>query len=351
MTATPSPKKLNILVFGAGAIGGYLGGSMALRGHRVGFFEQESAAAMLQKNGLRLRLPSGDHHIHAPTVYTKLDTALSMGNYDAMFFAVKAFHTKSALETLLPFAGHLPRLYCFQNGVDNEILLTDSLGKENVVACTVTTAIERPAFGNVGVGKLRGIGIAKQDEQARILTAGMNDAGLNVRTYDHAPSLKWSKLLTNLIANPLSAILDLHPREIFAHPGLFELEMEQLRETIRVMKEHGARIIDLPGTPVRALGFAAQYVPSVIARPILGKQLGAGRGTKMPSFHIELHRGSPVSEVEYLHGAVVRYGERYGVPTPVNAFLTKTLVQLHEQKLPLDTYAKQPDKLIAHLKS
>jgi 2-dehydropantoate 2-reductase len=65
----------------------------------------------------------------------------------------------------------------------------------------------------------------------------------------------------------------------------------------------------------------------------------------MPSFHIDLHSGRGKSEVGYLNGAVVRAGERYGVPTPVNAALTDSLLKLTSGEIPLDAFARQPEKL------
>ena len=48
----------------------------------------------------------------------------------------------------------------------------------------------------------------------------------------------------------------------------------------------------------------------------------------MPSFHMDLHAGRKKSEVEYLHGAVVRYGEISGIQTPVSRLLTQTLLAM-----------------------
>jgi len=48
----------------------------------------------------------------------------------------------------------------------------------------------------------------------------------------------------------------------------------------------------------------------------------------MPSFYIDLHAGRRTSEVEYLHGAVVRYGEKTGIPTPVSRLLMETLLAM-----------------------
>jgi 2-dehydropantoate 2-reductase len=50
--------------------------------------------------------------------------------------------------------------------------------------------------------------------------------------------------------------------------------------------------------------------------------------------------------VEYLHGEVVRAGQKCNVPTPVNKLLTETLLALTNQEIPLEECAHQPEKLL-----
>ena len=69
----------------------------------------------------------------------------------------------------------------------------------------------------------------------------------------------------------------------------------------------------------------------------------------MPSFHIDLYSGRGKSEVEYLHGEVVRAGKKCNVPTPVNKVLTETLLALTNKEIPLEEFAHKPEKLLAKL--
>ena len=161
--------------------------------------------------------------------------------------------------------------------------------------------------------------------------------------------MKWSKMLTNLGANASSAILDMSPVEIFAHPGLYRLEIGQLRESLQVMAAEGSKVVDLPGTPVRLLAFAVRYLPLAVSRPLLGRAIGGGRGGKMPSFHIDLHAGRGKSEVGFLNGAVVQAGERTNIPTPVNNLLYEKLRALTRGDIPIEHYRGKPEKLIKEL--
>src|SRR4030095_4543370 len=180
------------------------------------------------------------------------------------------------------------------------------------------------------------------------VNAALDAAYLNSRLFEDAASMKWSKMLTNLIANPTSAILDMTAGEVFANKDLYRLQIYMLQECLAVMDAQGFKVVNLPGTPVRALAFATK-LPLWLSKPLLGRAAGAGRGSKMPSFHIDLHSGRGKSEVAYLHGEVVRAGEKYNVPTPVNKVLTDTLIALTNKDIPLQDFAHKPEKLLAKI--
>lgn len=340
---------LKILSIGAGAIGTYIGGSLARTGHEVVFLERPTAAERLKQKGLQLDLKEEKYRLTTPLVSTEIEEALAHGRFDAALFALKSFDTDSALQNLKPFAALLPPLLCLQNGVENEAKITRILGDEKVIAGTVTSAIGRRDVGDVVLERLRGVGVADGHHLSAQLVRAMDQAGLNARLYASAPDMKWSKMLTNLLANASSAILEMTPGEIFANPALFRLEIMQLREALQVMDASNIRVVDLPGTPVRALAFAVRYLPLWLSKLLLQRSVGRGRGTKMPSFYIDLHSGRGQTEVDYLNGAVVRAGERSGIPTPVNNLLTTTLTQLTLEKIPRSTFSHQSELLLSQL--
>ncbi len=350
---TNSP--LNVLVFGAGAIGTYIGGSLALAGHRLTFVEQPAVAESLRQRGLKLDLSvdkrrgeRSTFEVREATFADSLESALAGPPFDVAIFALKSFDTAAALETLKPWRDSLPPVLCLQNGVDNEPAIAAALGAEKVIYGTVTSAVGRGGPGEITLEKLRGVGVADSSALSRRVAAAMDEALLNCRLYPNAAEMKWSKLLTNLLANPTSAILNMTAAEVYAHPGLYALEIRQLQECLAVMEAQGLGVVDLPGTPVKLLALATQ-LPTWLSKPFLSRAAGAGRGAKMPSFHIDLYAGRTQSEVIYLHGAVVRAGQKFGVRTPVNKLLTETLLALAEKRLPLDTYARQPEKFLAEL--
>jgi 2-dehydropantoate 2-reductase len=277
---------------------------------------------------------------------SSLSEALSHGPFDAALLAIKSYDTAGALQEMQPHAGLLPPILCLQNGVDNEAAIAAALGPDHVIAGTVTTSVGRGEPGEIVLERLRGVGVAGGHRLSETLLAALNGARLNARHYAHAAGMKWSKMLTNVLANASSAILNMSPAEIFGHNGLFRMEMSMLREALTVMRALQLRVVDLPGTPVRALAWAAR-LPSALAQPMMARAVAGGRGAKMPSFHIDLHSGRKKSEVGFLNGAVVRAGERAGVATPINRFLTQTLLALTRGELALDTFARNPERFLS----
>ncbi|HRA75689.1 MAG TPA: 2-dehydropantoate 2-reductase [Propionicimonas sp.] len=340
---------MRLLFLGAGAIGTYVGGSLAAAGHSVSFSEQPEAAAVIAERGLRLTRDGHTATVSNVAVFDSAADALAAGPYDVAVFALKSFDTGAALDGLLATGADLPPVLSLQNGVDNEPAIAARLGAGRVITGTVTTAVGKPGIGEVVEEKRRGIGIALDHPLAPALVKALNDAGLNGVGYSEAGSMKWSKLLTNLTGNATSAILDLPVADLFADNRLYRVEIAVLRECLAVMAALGLRPVDLPGTPVRALALAARRLPRFIAQPALTRALGGGRGEKMPSFHIDLHSGRGRTEVRYLNGAVVRFGAEHGVPTPVNAVLTDTLEALSTGTLDVASFRHSPEKLLALL--
>jgi 2-dehydropantoate 2-reductase len=340
-------ERLNWLIFGAGAIGTYIGGSLILQGHKVVFLEQPPAPSEIVERGLRLNISGQEHRILHPDICTTIPEALDQASFDIAIFALKSYDTQSALESIRPYMDKLPPILCLQNGVENEPTIEKVYGIGKVIAGTVTSSVGRRAAGDIYLERLRGIGVSAGHNLSPRIVQAFSNAKLNAHLYPSAPAMKWSKMLTNLLANASSAILDMTPAEILAHPSLFVMEVAQLREATAVMHAQNIKIVDLPGTPVRAFIWALCKLPPILSRPFISRIAGKGRGEKMPSFHIDLHSKRGKSEVDYLNGAVVRFGEQLGIPIPVNNFLNQTLLGLTNGSIIMDAYSHQPEKLIA----
>lgn len=338
---------MRFLCFGAGAIGTYIGGSLLLQGDSVLFLERPEVADVIRRNGLTLDLPEGKKRIAEAQAVGTLREAMESGPFEAAIFAIKSFDTAQAVEEMLPFRKDLPPLICFQNGVENEEVLAGAFGWENVIPATVTSAVGKTGPGEIVLERMRGIGLSARHTLSQPLFASFQRAGLNPQLYQKPEAMKWSKMLTNLLANASSAILDMTPLEIYSDPALYQLEVKMLKEALKVMRAQKIEVVALPGTPVDWLVRLVEVLPRRVSQVLLRKALGGGRGGKMPSFHIDLYAGRKKSEVEFLNGAVVRAGERLGIPTPVNRVFTQTLLALAQGEIPLEDFNHKPRKLIS----
>jgi 2-dehydropantoate 2-reductase len=347
VTMAQSHSQLSFLCFGAGAIGTYLGGSLARSGQKVVFVDRPEVAEKIHRDGLYLNILGVESHLEAIETAASIEAALAKGPFDFGILAVKAFDTQAFADQLRPYATQLPPVISFQNGVENESLLAAALGQEKVVYGSVTSAVGRLGTGNIILERHRGLGIASELPLMPTLVAIMNEAGLNARLYHNASAMKWSKMLTNLQTNASAAILNMLPSQILACPKLYRLEICQLREALAVMVALHLPVVDLPGAPVRLLAWMARELPFAVSRPLAQWFLGRGRGAKKPSFLIDLEAGREKSEVDYLNGAVVRFGERLGVPTPVNRVLNQTLNAIVRGERSWSEFSGKPDALLA----
>ncbi len=168
--SNPLNGKLKVLSFGAGAIGTYIGGSLALAGHQVVFVEHPAVVEELHERGLRLdltldkrRKTNEAFRITPPSfqIVSSLDDALRYGPFDVALFALKSFDTRAALEGMKPYADKMPPVLCLSNGVSNEPAIAEALGSDKVIYGTVTSAIGRRGAGDIVLERLRGVGIAK----------------------------------------------------------------------------------------------------------------------------------------------------------------------------------------------
>jgi len=342
--------KKRFLILGAGAIGSYLGGSLALHSHDVIFLERERDIPALQNQGINMEIHGEKTNISSIIFSSSLDQALAQ-RPDLIILAVKTYHLEPILPDFLRVKEDLPPLLCVQNGVESEKRLAEVLGSKLVIPGTVTSAVDCPSKGNITVEKLRGMGVAGNHPMAKDLAAAFSRSGIQCVHYSDPLNMKWSKLISNLLGNASSAILNLTVAQIYANPELYQVEMEQIREALQVMDSQKIKTVNLPGVPIKILAGIINYLPDRLSHPILSRMIGSGRGEKMPSFHIDLHSGSGNSEVNQLNGAVIRCGEQYKIPTPVNSFLTETLISLLEKKIPLDRYSQGQEDFLLEIKS
>lgn len=335
---------MHYLVYGAGAVGTLIGTRLALSGQRVTFLARPQLADEFAHHGLNLSGKTSPGALPDPTVITKLDPNEFDLPPDVVLLTVKAYDIQSAGEDIqrnLP--PDLP-VVCFANGINNEQTLSAILSPQRVVYATITTAVQLLPGGNIQVERERGIGFAGSHQLLPAIVVDFEATMMVIRRYVHPQRMKWSKALTNIVSNSSSAILGWNPAQVFGHPEMFRLEVEALREAIRVMRKSGLRPQNLPGVPLSLLGFGV-FLPPFLIRIPLGRIVASGRGDKRPSFHYDIGRGR--SEVGWLNGKIASKGREVGVPCPANQVLFETMMSLVNSAAEQERFSGNPEELLA----
>jgi 2-dehydropantoate 2-reductase len=337
-----------IVVIGAGAIGMLVAGRLAQSSETTVLLARPAVAAAIAQGQLRILQDGAMQVVENLTVITD-PAALDPGDRDPelAILCVKGYDTVGALpalEALRPRA-----ILTLQNGIGNEEILAERFGASRVISGAITTSVDVEAPGRVAVAKHGGIGLAPMEEQAQIdrWVKLLEIAGFQTRAYAHYRALKWSKALLNMLGNATAAILDMPVEAVYSDRRLIALERAAVLEALRVMDRLGIRPVNLPRYPAALLAAALRYMPTVLLDPLLRRMVAAGRGGKPPSLHLDLARGNPRSEGEFLYGAVARAAERADCAAPVNRALWATLQGIASGAVAWDTYRQQPERLLA----
>ena len=342
---------MKFLIYGAGAIGGYIGGSLKLAGEDVTFLDRPEPVEMLRQRGITIHdTKYGTRNTKNLQLVTSPEEAFANGSYDCIIVAMKSFDTEAAVRNLQSaISNQQSAIISFQNGIENEPTIASFIGKENVIAGTVLTAIGVPQFGEIVVEKNRGVGVWSGHTLSKQIALALTRAGIHTQLYKNAEAMKWSKMLTNIMANATAAICDMPTSKVLQHEGLYQIEIGALKEALAVMKAKNIPVVDLPRTQTTALAFAVRNLPPTLYQPILIRMVGGGRGDKLPSFHLDLKAGRPKTEVSYLNGAIARHAEHVGLSAPINQKLSEILEAIVAGKISWDEYRNRPERLVREI--
>ncbi len=344
---------LRVLVFGGGAIGSLLGHRLNRAGHEVTIIGRQGYVQAMAKLGLRLEDPdAGSEDLVAyPRAVTKIeDLPPSQRSWDLVLLTVKAYDTSEAARALAPhLLPHVP-LLIVQNGVGGEELAQQVLKRTTIISAALTLSVSELSPAHIRLETTRGgLSLAPTGEGQAVgpLAELFDEAGLKVTAYPDYRALKWSKLLLNILANAIPAILDLGAGAAFSNPALFTLERAAFLEALAVVRGLQLRPVSFAGYPVPLLAWAMETVPAFLVRPVLGRIVASGRGGKPPSLRMDLASGQERSEVRYLNGAVVDHAKHLGIHVPVNEVVLDTLMGIVTGQIPWDDFRGQPQELVA----
>jgi 2-dehydropantoate 2-reductase len=299
---------MRVLVMGAGAVGGYFGAKLVRAGHEVWFIGRGERLRAMRTTGLKVESIDGDFDV-APLRATN-DTSV-VGPVDLVLFTVKSTQTREAAEALVPVVRDHTTVLAIQNGVDNEELLEEVLGADRIVPGVAVIGVAMPEPGRVVHTNNGSITIGEpsgeETERVRLISKTLREAGVETRVSTHIRSIKWRKLVWNAAFNPIAALTGGRVLQLIEDDDTRELAEVAMREAIAVGVALGLDVADYD------LARATQRNP----------QWALSKTSMLQ----DLERGRP-TEIEALTGAVVRYGEETGVPTPVS----RTLLRLVRAK-------------------
>jgi 2-dehydropantoate 2-reductase len=305
------------LVVGGGAVGSFVGWALTSGGRDVAIVRR-SHDGPPQPAGLTAVDPSGEGTTVSVTEVRTPDDLPAAP--ELIVIAVKVFDVEAAALSCASWPD--ATVLTVSNGVGAEEIVRRVRPAAGLIAGSVTASVEPSGDRTVTRMNRGGIAVAPAagdtSELAGALVGAFRAAGLRSARLDDARSMKWSKLVANLVGNATSAIVGRPPGEVYADPLGYEVERLQVREAIAVIRRSGLRVVALPGADVRLLDLATR-LPPPLARRILTRVVGGARGGKAPSLLLQARSGSGGrSEVEWLNGAVARAAADLGGRAAVN---------------------------------
>jgi 2-dehydropantoate 2-reductase len=335
---------------GAGAVGSFLGALLGSAGHDVTLvriFEPDSSRPidLVRPNGARVTVP-----------VLRVTRTQDARAPDLILVAVKMPALREALAPTLLWPS-VPTL-TVENGIGAEEIAAQVRPGAPILAGSLTAPIRLASEDEVVWMGKGGLGLAAVTSNAETLLRGLvadfQAAGLRAAQLPDAGSMKWSKMLANLLANATGAILDMDADLIYRDRRLFSIERRQLLEAIEVMARLGLRPVALPGAaiPWLARGFR---MPPWLGRPILTRAVGGARAGKSPSLRIHVRSAAPdgaasePTEAPWMNGAVARAGAELGIPTPVNARLAELVEEVASDPHRRAWLRGHPERLAAEL--
>ncbi|MGA7669835.1 MAG: ketopantoate reductase family protein [Nitrolancea sp.] len=344
--AAESPRPRHILVYGVGAVGAFLGGRLASSGHSVTLLCRPAARTVIHGQGLRIDGTDGSTTLRIPVV-TSIDELHDQP--EVLLLTIKAYGLDDALPDLTRLARSGTAIATIQNGIGTEDRLSEIAELETLIAGSLTVSVASNGPSHVRQETSSGgIGLAEVCDRAGLiepLRQAFDGAGIPAAVLPDYRQMKWSKLLLNILANATSAILAIDPGAIFADAALFEVERRAFIEALAVMAGQGLAPIELPGFNVPLLVYAMR-TPAWLSRRLVGPRVAGGRGDKRPSLWIDVESGRGETEIAWLNGAVVREGDRLGIPTPVNHLLTRLVQDVAHDPERRHEFAGHPRRLL-----
>jgi 2-dehydropantoate 2-reductase len=313
---------MDVCVFGAGAIGGFMAARLAASGQaNVSVIARGANLAAIRQHGLRLLSTDGD--ITARPAHAA-DRPADLGPQDVVFVTLKAYALPGCAEAiagLLKPDGHAVFVtngitWWWKHGrsepgplplLDPDRRLWDILTPQRVLGCVVyapNEVVEPGVVRHTGPNRwLLGEPDGSDTARLRATVDLMNRAGLGAEASADLRREVWAKLMRNAALNPLCALTRLPVTGLSSDPGLLALGDGIIAELVAIAAAHGSPVED-----------QAAEARAALRRGPATPGTQPARGTR-PSMLQDALAGRP-TEVEAILGQLQAFAREAGVPCP-----------------------------------
>ena len=304
-----------ICVFGAGAIGGYVGARLAMRGEAdVALVARGAHLAAMKDHGLTLK-QDGETHVVRPRV---TDDPRQLGAQDYIILTLKAHALSGVIDQLMPLIGKDTAILFAQNGipwwyfhgvggsyegtrlesVDPGGVIWNRIGPERALGTVVWQAAEIEAPGVIAhhYGDRMPLGEPTGEKSERVLTLSklLTNAGIKSPVRPNLRNEIWLKLWGNLSFNPVSVLTLGTLQDLATDPGT--------RRVIRSMMEEARAVAERLGIT---------FAVDADERMDMAAKVGAHRTSMLQ----DVEAGRP-TELDALLGVVIELGRIVEIDTP-----------------------------------
>jgi len=294
---------MRIGIFGAGAIGCYVGGRLAAFGEDVVLVGRRPMRGLVtvDLDGTQKRAD-----VNVGTDPSALATC------DVVLVCVKSAQSAEAGETLSKIVSPKAIVVSMQNGVRNADVLREHL--PNVLGGIVgfnVVSKDDGTFRRATSGPL----VVEHQEGARAIVEAFARAGFEAIADPDIASMQWSKLVMNL-NNAVSALSNAPTREIVLTPGYRKCVAAIVSEALGVMRAAGIRPKRIGPLPVAVFPYALR-LPTPLIQVVARAQLKIDPEARSSMWE-DLARKRH-TEVDFLNGEIVRLAKSIGKTAPINA--------------------------------
>jgi 2-dehydropantoate 2-reductase len=309
-------RRVRIVVAGAGSVGCYVGGCLALAGRDVTLLLRPALAEAIARHGFRVSDLDGTDRVLAPSaVRLATDPGAAFTEPDIILVTVKSGATEAMAGLVAEHAVSGATVVSLQNGVGNVDVLLARLGGmarvvPGMVPFNVVQALrqgEAPRFHRATSGTVQiGVGVAGLREALAV-------KGVAVAESTDMAGVLWGKLLLNL-NNALNALAGIPLAAELGDKRWRRLLARQVEEGLAVLKAAGIRPAHIEGVPSGAVPRILR-LPNWLFRRVAASMLAIDPEARSSMWE-DLERRRP-TEIGHLQGAILRLAAKTGVRAPL----------------------------------